>query len=250
LKKDLREVSRHSPRGLRALGALGVSLLLIMGAVLAIASSSQEPLLSASPRAADRLPEAKCAFADRDYGRAEALARDALRVCSDRREWRLLLGRVLLARGRLAEARDLFAELLKTTPDDVESLLGMALVLRRLGLADLALVHLEHAARLRPGDPVVWKELGQAQREKGDSIGALSSFQRSLGLDDKQEDLLGLLPELASAKQSFPEVPSGLSRGRSTDPRAMIPQIPRPYVPDPSGEIPKPFWSGVGVRRP
>jgi len=242
--KQSRREAAPSRRGIIAFAGRGLCALLALGGVIAVASSGGEALPLRSAPLADPLAQAKVAFADRDYARAETLAREALRLGPESRDAQILLGRALIERGRLAEARELFTRLQKEAPEDVGVLLGLALVLRRLGLVDLALVHLQHAAKLRPEDAVLWKELGQAQREKGDSMGALASFQKSLSLYGKQEDLLSQLSELASAKQDLPGLPSASGRAPGLDPRSLAPHVPRPVVPDPNDQFPKPYWKG------
>jgi Flp pilus assembly protein TadD len=222
-------------RGLRVLAMLGVSAALAFGGVLAVANSGRESIPAAAATSVDPLAAAKVAFADRDYARAETLARAIPGA-------RALLGRILVERGRIAEARDLFSALLTDDPQDVDALRGMGTALLRMGQGDLAITHFQRAAKLRGSDPTIWKELGMAQREKGDSMGALASFQKSLSLDGKQEDLLNLLSELAAAKQDLPGLSTGMPKGRGPDPKSLAPTVPRPYVPDPNDQFPKPYW--------
>lgn len=244
MRKHPQDQTAPQPKGLRILAILGGSLALALGGVLAVASSGSDvPLrrtISFEP-----LQDAKIAFADRDFGRAESLTREALRTAPDSRDAKLLLGRILLERGRIAEARGLFAGLLKAQAEDVDGLCGMGEALRRMGQGDLAITHFQRAARLRGNDPYVWKQLGMAQREKGDAIGALASFQKSLSVDGKQEDLLNLVSELAVAKQDLQGLVPGIPKNHGLDPKTIMPTLPRPHVPDPK----KPYWKNQGLTQ-
>lgn len=229
------------PRGLRIFAFMGGSLVLAVGGFLAVASSGSDVPVRQSI-SFDPLRDAKVAFAERDFTRAESLTHESLRSSPDSREAKVLLGRILLERGRVAEARDLFAGLLKAQAEDVDALCGMGDALRKMGQGDLAITHFQRAARLRGNDPYIWKQLGMAQREKGDAMGALASFQKSLSLDGKQEDLLNLVSELAAAKQDIPGLSPGMPKSHGLDPKTLMPTVPRPHVPDPNDHFPKPYW--------
>jgi tetratricopeptide (TPR) repeat protein len=252
MKKQSQEVARRTSKGLRTLVFLCGSLVLALGGVFALATPAPEATPANPAAGIDPLTQARVAFADRDYPKAEALARQARDRYPDSKGARNLLGRILTERGRIAEACQLFSEVLKSSPEEVDALCGMAAALRRSGQGDAAASHLHHAAKLRPQDPQIWKELGLAQREKGDSMGALSSLQRSLDLDGKQEDLTSLITELATARPEIPganPIPKLPGAGLvpnppGADPRSTFAGPPRPRVPDPNDLFPKPSWKG------
>lgn len=224
-----------------AFSFLGVSVLLSLGALSMVAASGTvSTRRSPGPGA---LNAAKIAFSDRNYVEAEILLREILKSEPGQTPGRVLLGRVLLERGRAAEAREIFAALVKEDAKHSESLRGLGAAYRGLGQLELAVVFLGQAAELEKTNPLLWKELGFAQREKGDPFAALASFQQSLSLDKSQADISNLLAELATGKPGH----SGgeVSRGGQVDPyspRLIDPEslVPKPRVPDPSRHFPTP----------
>lgn len=223
-------------KGRLALGFLGLSILLAAGAAMTLGSSGETRIRPSF----DRLTQAKIAYAERDFARAEELLKD-----SAERDEKLFLGRVLLARGRLAEARAIFAAAFKEDAKNPEAARGLAASYLALGQADLAVIYAERAANLLKDDPTAWRELGLAQEKKGDVMGALTSFQRSLELDRDQADLNLLVQELLAGKSPFGETAGPGRRGphdpsaiRAPDPKSLIPRAP-----DPTRLLPQPDWS-------
>ncbi len=231
-------------RGALALALLLVSILGAGGALLALGSSDAAQLHHV--RGLDRLTLAKAAFADRDFARAETLVREILHALPDHPGAKVFLARVLVERGRLVEARDLLAELLKDDPRDYEATRAMAGALRGLGQRDLAAAYLQKAAQMDRGkdDPGLFKELGLLERERENSLGALAAFQESLRLDPKQADLSAILAELVTGKNARPggqpasPFPAGID---PLNPRPFDPAgaAPGPKVPDPTQFLPK-----------
>jgi len=228
-----------SARGRFALGFLLVSLLAAGGGIFALASSGAAGSRGGQAELApDVLAQAKIAFAERDFAQAEKLAREA------GEPGRLVLGRALLERGRLLEARDVFAGLLREGPEDADALRGMGAALRGLGQSEAALGYLQRAARLR-NSADDWKALGLAQRERGDALGALSALRQSLQLDPAQADLSSILGDLVTGKDALAGTSPSAPRGFGLDPmnpRPLDPDslVPRPRPPDPSQFFPKP----------
>lgn len=215
-------------RGSLALLSLGLAIVAAGGATLAV-TGGPTPRSAPSPG----LAEAKALFANRKYLEAGRL----LRAIPDP-EARLLLGRTLVERGRLAEAREIFSDALKSDPLNVEALRGLAAAIRGLGQKDMAALLYRRAADADPKNPLAWKELGLCQRENGDAMGALASLQQSLALDRDQADLIALLSELATAPSAAPRFPAvDPMTPRPIDPAALS---PRPGAPDPTRHFPKP----------
>ncbi len=220
-------------RAALALGLLLVSILGAGGAILALGAS--DPARVPEVRELDRLILAKAAFADRDCAGAETLVREIVKAHPDHPGARVFLARVLVERGRLVEARDLLAGLLKDDPRDYEAARVMAGALRGLGQRDLAAAYLQKAAQLDRGktDPGLFKEIGLLERERENPLGALSAFQESLRLDPQQADLGAMLSELVTGKNALPG-----GRAASPLPGGLDPMNPRPF--DPAGAAPGP----------
>jgi len=149
-----------------------------------------------SVRGTARIERARAAYLERDLVGAEAMLRELLRENSEDRPAGRLLGRVLAERGRLAASKEIFEGLLKGDAKDVDALRGLAQVFRAMGQPRSAVPWLDQAIGLRKEDAGLWKELGSAQREAGDTMGAFTSVQKSLSLDPQQEDLSMELAEL------------------------------------------------------
>ena len=98
-------------------------------------------------------------------------------------EVRIRLARAHAAQQRIGEAEAVYRDILETAPDTPEALNFVAMCALARGEFASAQFGLEHAARLDPTEPEIWKNLGivhLAQR-RGDD--ALDAFDRALGLE-------------------------------------------------------------------
>lgn len=211
-------------RGKALFGLLAISIIALLGGLLATSSPSSASRMGSD---SDTLTQAKVAFAERRLVEAEKLARDA------GEGGRLLLGHVLLERGRVVQAREIFSQVLKAEPENPDALRGLAGAMKGMGQGEAATAYLEKAARIRNSSDD-WRALGLAQKERGDTLGALSSLQQSLKLDPEQSDLGALISDLVTGKEALAGNPPGAApRGAGIDPFN-----PRPY--DPSTQVPRP----------
>ena len=93
------------------------------------------------------------------------------------------LARAHAAQHRIAEAEAVYRDILRTAPNTPEALNFVAMCALARGEFASAQRDLEHAARVNPVEPEIWKNLGivhLAQR-RGDD--ALDAFDRALGLE-------------------------------------------------------------------
>src|SRR5574337_2101449 len=98
-------------------------------------------------------------------------------------EARINQARAHAAQQRIDEAEAAYRDILKTAPDTPEALNFVAMCALARGESASAQRDREHAARLNPTEPEIWKNLGivhLAQRRGGD---ALDAFDRALGLE-------------------------------------------------------------------
>lgn len=98
-------------------------------------------------------------------------------------EARINQARAHAAQHRIADAEALYREILKTAPDTPEALNFVAMCALSRGEFASAGQDLEHAARINPTEPEIWKNLGivhLAQHRGGE---ALDAFDRALGLE-------------------------------------------------------------------
>jgi Flp pilus assembly protein TadD len=227
--------------GIRGILILSLPMLLAVIALAALVDGSRaaaQPLSGLDP-----LPAAKLACFDRQWDQAERFAR--LAVGSTRRpaEARRVLGRILLARGRSAEARVEFEAAVEADPRDIEALRGLAAAHKPVGRPEFALLHLHKAIEAKKEDAELWKELGLLQRETGDVMGALASLQQSLALDPGQTDVSVLVTELATGRSGLASAPPRLPGGFRIDPLN-----PRPLLPE-GPQHQRPGLPGTGIPR-
>lgn len=98
-------------------------------------------------------------------------------------EARINQARAHAAQHRIGEAEAVYRDILRTAPDTPEALNFVAMCALSRGEFTAAQRDLEHAARLNPTEPEIWKNVGivhLAQRHSGD---ALDAFDRALGIE-------------------------------------------------------------------
>ena len=230
-------------KGLRNLILLGLAFLLAASVVLTTAVD-WEGGLSSRPLP-DRLSQAKIAYAEGDFERAETILRALGPATTSQKSF---LATVLIERGRLKEAGGLYSALLKETPDDFEATLGLGIVYERLRNFRQAVRQFKRAAELRPQDARSWRRLAMAQYRGGDSMGALFSLRTSLRHLPGQEDLSQLMNEIGTARnrQNLAGARSQPSRRDPFDPfggrnRGRLgPTPPTPGIPNPLQGLPIP----------
>lgn len=207
------------------IGRIALLVAAIMGA--GVAAASLLPSRPGTRPALDLLSLAKIDYADRDFARAEERLRQVLSLKPNNAPARRLMGRVLLGRGRTAEARETFTALHREDAADYEAVRGLADVCEWTGEWDLACLYYERAVSLRKDDPEAWRALGAAQERKGDGWAASAAYRQSLGLDGSQSDLARGIGGLTLAPAPPPP-----TANRAFEPR--VPQSPDPKrVPSP-----------------
>ncbi len=235
MKKSV-PLEKQGRRGRFALGYLTVALILAAGAALTLTASSGSPrAFTASSPACDR---AKAAYADGDLARAEEILREVLASAPADRAAKLLLARVLLARGRLAESRRILMTILGEEKDYYPAVCGVAEVSEALNQPDVAAMWWRRAASINSKDAEPQVRLARVLHKKGDSPGAMAALQRARAIDPKREDVEALFQEILEA-QAAPANPPGIPHagGVSMPPRPQAPNprtsVPIPQPPDP-----------------
>lgn len=166
------------------------------------------------PTPADAFHQARAARRDGDGRRAEQLCRELLRADPGHAPGWHLLGDVLAAAGRPAEAAealgqavrlrpdsadgyyglgnalaalqrpqeaaDAFQQVLRLQPDHAEALSNLGIALAGLGRLDDAVIRLRRAVQVRPDFAQGHNNLGVALAQKGQSEEALACFERAL----------------------------------------------------------------------
>lgn len=239
-----------SRKGTKALLFLAFSMVLTIAVLLVVRSSSPE---AKGPRpVGDRLSLAKMALVDRMYAESERLLTDLLAENPNDLSARILLGRLLVHRGRTSEAISELTRVLKGDDRNVEALRNLASACRLEGQPETAAAYLNRALQLRKDDPELWKELGLLQKEMGDVMGAMTSLQASLRLDPKQSDASRAVADLATMKGGLAGLP-GLPRVPRPESPFLDPLDPRQrmsdsFSPTPIGQRRAPTAMGGGIR--
>jgi len=85
--------------------------------------------------------------------------------------------------GDQAAARNAYERVLRLSPNYVDALNNLGVLLVGLGEIDLAEQTLRRAVALDPTNPGAWNNLGTVLRERGRSSDAIAAFQHALNLD-------------------------------------------------------------------
>ena len=143
----------------------------------------------ASRRSAQRTRKSQ-ALLDRAIGQhqagqlteAERLYADILKTDPDDFDARHLLGVIRHQQGRSAEAIDLIAAALTVNPDSARALANYGLILSELGRLDEAVTALDRAVAANPDLADAHNSRGHALQRLGHNEDALASFERALAL--------------------------------------------------------------------
>ena len=98
-------------------------------------------------------------------------------------EARINQARAHATQHRIADAEALYRDILKTAPDTPEALNFVAMCALSRGEFASAGQDLEHAARVNPTEPEIWKNLGIVHLAQHHGGEALDAFDRALGLE-------------------------------------------------------------------
>jgi tetratricopeptide (TPR) repeat protein len=133
---------------------------------------------------------------------AEQIYRQILAALPDHFDSRQLLGAIFLQRGRHAEALQHIERALKSNPDNVFVLNNHGIVLQELKRYEAALKSLDHAIVLRP-------DYAEAHSNRGNVLKALLRFNEALTSYDRA---LALRPDFAQAHSNRGDVLCELKR--------------------------------------
>jgi len=103
--------------------------------------------------------------------------------------------KALLRQGRVAEAEQLFDQILQRSPNNVEALNAVALASLRRADSRRSIELLDRAVALLPGDALSHYHLGRARSLAGDLVGALDSYATAIRL----------LPDFHTARLHYAE---------------------------------------------
>jgi aspartate beta-hydroxylase len=98
-------------------------------------------------------------------------------------EARINMARAHAAQHRIAEAEAVYRDILGAAPDTPEALNFVGMCALSRGDFASAQRDLEHAARINPTEPEIWKNVGIAHLAQHRANAALDAFDRALGLE-------------------------------------------------------------------
>jgi Tfp pilus assembly protein PilF len=144
-----------------------------------------------------------------DFEEAEKSYRLVLNLQSDNDEARLGLARVLMQRGQVSDAGELFQSELKKTPDDPQVLLNVSQFYAEQSDWNQATQLLKRAAQLEPQNKDIQFHLAVALANAGDIRGAYTQFRTVLSERDSHYNLGKILVQRGdqvSAERHFARV--------------------------------------------
>lgn len=124
-----------------------------------------------------------------DLTAAELACRTALSVTSRHTSASTILGAVLMAQGRHAEAKSVFSDLLEREPAAVSHWVNLGLARRGLREFDAALAAFTRAAELGTTDPDFYFNVGLTHMDRGDFESARSVLDRARQLDPRDAEI-------------------------------------------------------------
>lgn len=152
-----------------------------------------------------RYPEARAAY-DRVLVLAETDAQRGRAYAA--------LGHLARARAEIHEAEAWYRRAIAARPEDAGPRIYLGALLATVGrLEDASVVH-EEATRLTDGAiDEAWYNLGLVRRARGDYLGALDCFRRTLALDPLDTDAQDALLDIEQVLFEFPPEPPEPSGG-------------------------------------
>jgi tetratricopeptide (TPR) repeat protein len=119
------------------------------------------------------------------------------------------LGHLAAARAEVAEAERWYRRAITARPQDAGPRIYLGALFATLGRLDEAGVLHEEATGLTEGAiDEAWLNLGFIRRARGDYVGALDCFRRSLAIDPLQTDAQDALLDIEQVLFEFPPEPS------------------------------------------
>src|SRR5215471_3222252 len=141
------------------------------------------------------IPKRLSAFRDHALASGRSLSRVMPKPASP--QFLATLGRTiedgvsLQRQGKLAEAEKIYTRVLKTLPDQFETLQLLAELKMQRGKPGEAFRHMAAAVEARPNSPDARIHLGHVLRALKRDADALASFDKALAIDPRNTDALG-----------------------------------------------------------
>ncbi len=171
---------RHEPRGrMRVFAATLLTIVAFVGAGR-LAIQRNEPYIE-TEKAAD-------AHEHGDTNAAIAHAQRAATLEPEDARTQFMLGTLLLEAHRYQEALAPLTSTIQLRPKFGPAYVNLCVAQRELKLLDAALANCEHGARLAPGDPASWFNLGRIRYELHNVVGARDALAKAVSLNPEGFD--------------------------------------------------------------
>lgn len=145
--------------------------------------------------AADKLKIADTHRRDRNYGEARRLCEEILASYPDYVAALQTLGLVLAEQNDHAGALAPLSKAVMLCPVDWKLLTALSATNLKLRNTNAAMIHLDLARKLNPGDPHIWLLLGEAHRQERDYEAAVVALRQCLAADPSIGEAKRLLAE-------------------------------------------------------
>ncbi|MDR0339177.1 MAG: tetratricopeptide repeat protein, partial [Desulfovibrio sp.] len=139
---------------------------------------------------------------------ADEYAAKAAELDADRRELAVLRAGIFMERGDHAAAVPLFEELLKSNPEDEESLIGLASAYINSGEKEKAMAVLESSLEKRESSPAVLSLLFNIARKDQDYAAAENYLNKLLALNPASEDIILQLIDVLALSGQRDKIPA------------------------------------------
>jgi predicted O-linked N-acetylglucosamine transferase (SPINDLY family) len=121
--------------------------------------------------------------------------------------------------GRLAEAEQVFRQILTAEPNHVDALRGLGVIAYQMGQHGVAAELLDRAIQLRPSDPRAYNNLGTLFATSGRLEEAQAAYQRAILVSPTFGEAYSNLANVLSAKGVFDEAKAFYRRAIELDPK-------------------------------
>jgi Tfp pilus assembly protein PilF len=155
-----------------------------------------------------------------EWGKAEAILRQAAMEYPEEQEVRIALAEDLVAQKKYAEAYDQYEKALAIGPREGRVEFAAGLVANTAGITDRALEHFFAAQTAEPSNAAYALNLGLVQRKTGDINGAKANLLRAGNLDPQNAYVWGVLADISMGENNLGLALQHIARARGLQPES------------------------------
>jgi predicted Zn-dependent protease len=187
--------------------------------VEASASSSQQRV-SGHERIGASLEAARSYMTAAEWGKSEAILRQAVEEFPQEQELRVALGETLLGLKRHGDAYEQYARALSIGPRDAKLEFTAGQVASTAELHDQAVQHFDAAQRSDPFNPTYPLMLGMVERRLGRPDAAKASLLRAANIDPQNAFAWGILADIALSENNVHLAVQHITKARQLQPES------------------------------